>query len=309
MAVVQTSIASDRDLYPSRTYPEPVKFSRQDPVVYSDSQKAAPLTKAQLAEYEEKGFLFLDDIFGPEELSSLIREMKSMCLDEAIKRRPETITEKGSGEVRSVFSVHQLNKVFAKVAEDPRLVAVAEYILGDSVYIHQSRLNCKPGFEGKEFYWHSDFETWHTEDGMPRMRALSMSITLTPNDHNNGPLLLIPGSHRSFISCVGETPKDHYLSSLKQQEFGIPDQSSVADLIEQGGIETAVGDIGRIILFDCNTLHGSNGNITPYPRSNLFFVYNALSNKVSQPFASNSIRPEFIGARHSIKPIKSVIFN
>src|SRR3546814_10756649 len=44
-----------------------------------------------------------------------------------------------------------------------------------------SRLNYKPGFKGKEFYWHSDFETWHVEDGMPQMRALSMSILLAEN--------------------------------------------------------------------------------------------------------------------------------
>lgn len=309
MAVVQTTAAFDRDLYPSRVFSEPVKFGRQDPVVYSDSRTSAPLTQAQLMEYEKKGFLFLDDIFSSEELFSMINEMEEMRCDGGIKSRPETITEKNNGEVRSVFAVHQLNQVFAKVAEDPRLVALAEYILGDRVYLHQSRLNYKPGFKGKEFYWHSDFETWHTEDGMPRMRALSMSITLTPNNYNNGPLMLIPGSHKSFVSCVGETPKDHYLSSLKQQEFGIPDQASVTELIEQGGIETAIGDIGRIILFDCNTLHGSNGNITPQPRSNVFFVYNAMSNKVVQPFASDTARPEHIGARHSIKPLRSAIFN
>src|SRR3546814_19751740 len=72
-------------------------------------------------------------------------------------------------------------------------------------YIHQSRLNYKPGFKGKEFYWHSDFETWHVEDGMPRMRALSMSVLLAENTPHNGPLMLIPGSHQSFLTCVGET--------------------------------------------------------------------------------------------------------
>lgn len=63
----------------------------------------------------------------------------------------------------------------------PRLLDIAQFLLDDEVYIHQSRLNYKPGFRGKEFYWHSDFETWHVEDGMPRLRALSISITLTEN--------------------------------------------------------------------------------------------------------------------------------
>src|SRR3546814_10424765 len=80
------------------------------------------------------------------------------------------------------------------------------------------------GFKGREFYWHSDFETWHVEDGMPRMRALSMSVLLAENTPHNGPLMVIPGSHRTYLTCLGETPDDHYLSSLKKQEYGVPDE-------------------------------------------------------------------------------------
>ncbi|MBJ7550799.1 ectoine hydroxylase [Marinomonas ostreistagni] len=309
MAELQTLKYGTEDCYPSRIYSKPVRIPRQDPVVYSKASDNAPLTAAQIAEYERKGFLFLDDLFTQQELALMIEEMQRMREDPSIKNREESITEQNSGAVRSVFSLHTLSDVFAKLAEDPRLVAIAEYLLGDKVYIHQSRLNYKPGFSGKEFFWHSDFETWHTEDGMPRMRALSMSIALTKNEAQNGPLMLIPGSHKSFISCVGETPKNHHLHSLKKQEFGVPDEQSLIQMVREGGIETAIGPLGRITLFDCNTMHGSNGNITPNPRSNLFFVFNAVSNQVTNPFAKVPARPEYIGTRDSIKPLKSVIFN
>jgi ectoine hydroxylase len=58
-----------------------------------------------------------------------------------------------------------------------------------------------------------------------------------------------------------------------------------------------------VILFDCNTLHGSNGNITPFPRSNAFFVFNAWSNRPQRPFAAAKRRPEFLGARAPEAPI------
>src|SRR3546814_6672767 len=90
-------------------------------------------------------------------------------------------------------------------------------LLDSDVYVHQSRINLKPGFRGKEFYWHSDFETWHTEDGMPSMRAVSCSVLLTPNHSWNGPLLTIAGSHKWFVSCVGETPANHHEVSLRRQ--------------------------------------------------------------------------------------------
>src|SRR5690606_39163792 len=156
--------------------------------------------------------------------------------------------------------------------------------LDSEVYIHQSRVNLKPGFHGKEFYWHSDFETWHVEDGMPRMRAVSCSILLTPNTPYNGPLMLVPGSHKQYVACVGRTPEDHYTQSLRRQEFGVPDDDSLARLVEQGGIEAPTGPAGSLLLFDCNTMHGSSSNISPFPRSNLFFVYNSVENRVQAPY-------------------------
>src|SRR5690606_24873308 len=159
--------------------------------------------------------------------------------------------------VRSVFAVHRLSQKLAALARDPRLLNVARQILGSEVYLHQTRANLKPGFSGKEFYWHSDFETWHVEDGMPRMRALSCTVLLTDNNACNGPLMLMPGSHLHFISCKGETPDDNYKSSLKKQETGIPDEISLQLLAEQGGVHPATARPGSVIFFDCNTMHGS----------------------------------------------------
>jgi ectoine hydroxylase len=190
----------------------------------------------------------------------------------------------------------------ARLAADERLAGVARFLLDDDVYVHQSRLNYKPGFQGKEFYWHSDFETWHAEDGMPRMRALSMSVLLAENTPNNGPLMLIPGSHRTFLSCVGATPEDHYKMSLKRQEYGVPDETNLAELAFSNGIVAPVGKPGTVIVFDCNMMHGSNGNITPFPRANAFLVYNAVSNRLEAPFAAAKPRPPFIAARE-VAPI------
>ena len=208
-----------------------------------------------------------------------------------------------SGALRSIFAIHRQSPLFARLARDARLLDIARFILGDEVYVHQSRLNYKPGFDGKEFYWHSDFETWHVEDGMPRMRALSASLLLSENSQVNGPLMLIPGSHRTYVTCVGETPSDHYKQSLRKQEYGVPDRESLEKLTRSAGhIAVPTGPVGTLILFDCNTMHGSNGNITPFPRSNAFFVYNAISNALVAPFGAPAPRPEFVAARTAIAP-------
>lgn len=286
-----------KDIYPSRHAAQAEFLPRLDPVVHSDWHADAPVTRAQAETFEQKGYLVLDDIFTEEEITYLQGEAGKLLADPAALDAETIITEPGGSEIRSIFEIHAQSRVIARLAADARLADVARFLLGDAVYLHQSRLNYKPGFQGREFYWHSDFETWHVEDGMPRMRALSMSILLAENTPHNGPLMLIPGSHRTFLTCVGETPEDHYRMSLKKQEYGVPDEDSLAELACRHGIDAPIGKPGAVVIFDCNVMHGSNGNITPFPRANAFLVYNAVSNRLVAPFGVEKPRPTFIAAR------------
>ncbi|HWK53476.1 MAG TPA: ectoine hydroxylase, partial [Hyphomicrobiales bacterium] len=258
----------DVDRYPSRDTPQPRMLPREDPVVYGTWTPEAPLGMEQTEDFARDGYLVLEQMFSPAEVALLQQEAAGLLANPLALQRETLITEPDSLEVRSIFAVHEQSRLMARLAADARLAGVAQFLLESEVYLHQSRLNYKPGFKGREFYWHSDFETWHTEDGMPRMRALSMSVLLAENTPHNGPLMLIPGSHRTFLSCVGATPADHYKQSLKQQEYGVPDQASLSELVARHGIVAPTGAPGTVILFDCNTMHGSNGNITPAPRSN-----------------------------------------
>lgn len=294
--------------YESRVDNEAAIVARRDPTVYSDLSKPSRtgLNLVQLTGYEQNGYVFLEDFFSDQEVALFNAELQRMLADPLLPRCEESVTEPGSTAVRSIFSVHTLNEFFIRLARDRRLVDIGRQILGSEVYIHQSRANLKPGFEGKEFYWHSDFETWHVEDGMPRMRAVSCSIALTENNECNGPLMLIPGSHRHFISCVGATPKEHYKDSLKKQEYGTPDPASVRLLADKGGIVSIKGRAGSVVFFDCNTIHGSNSNISPYPRSNLFIVYNSVENQLQAPRGGLAPRPEFIATREDFTPVEPI---
>ena len=295
---------NEPDLYPSRIEDRPRILERRDPVVHTRWSAAAPLSQEQTEAYERDGFLVLRDVFDQAEIEMLRRESARLRGDPAALLPESTITEPGSGAVRSVFKVHDQSPTFGRLAADARLAEVARFLLGDEVYLHQTRVNYKPGFRGKEFYWHSDFETWHVEDGMPRMRALSMSILLTENRSFNGPLMLIPGSHKRYLTCVGATPENHYKESLKKQDIGVPDEASLTELAAAGGIVAPTGPAGTVVLFDCNTMHGSNGNITPFARSNAFIVYNAVSNALGAPFGPKTPRPEVIATRESLAPIE-----
>lgn len=288
-----------KDVYPSRVSSEPKIEERKDPVLHGTAEQLAkgPLSKGQVSSYEKNGFLLLENLFSDDEVEKMKSELNRIWKESESSPSPHVIREPESEEVRSVFAIHQTDDAFNKVSRDARIQGAAKQVLGSDVYVHQSRINFKPGFKGKEFYWHSDFETWHVEDGMPRMRAVSFSILLDDNVPYNGSLMLVPGSHKHYITCVGQTPDDHYKQSLRRQEYGVPDQESLTWLVNNYGLAMPSAKAGSVLMFECNTMHGSNSNITPLPRRNVFMVYNSVENALSDPFSGGKPRPDFVAAR------------
>ncbi|MFB5660847.1 ectoine hydroxylase [Alteribacillus sp. HJP-4] len=294
------------DLYPTRQGNKTHIMERKDPVVHQNKEyENGPLSKQELKSYENNGYLMFEKLFNDDEVSIMKSELERTMKMNQKRDTDDVIKEPGSNEIRSVFEIHKDSGFFQALAKNHRIVRAAEQLLGSQVYITQSRINFKPGFKGKEFYWHSDFETWHAEDGMPNMRALSCSIILTDNYEYNGPLMLIPGSHKWYVSCPGETPDQNFKSSLQKQETGVPDNESMEWLVDRAGgrIDRATGPAGSVLFFECNTMHGSAGNISPYPRSNVFFVFNSVKNKLTDPFSGKDPRPEFLANRDNISSI------
>ncbi|SCD51326.1 ectoine hydroxylase [Streptomyces sp. DvalAA-19] len=290
------------DLYPSRGAAE-MTTPRQDPVIWSAPGAPGPIAAKDLQSYEHDGFLTVDQLITPDEVAVYRAELDRLITDPLIRADERSIVEKQSQNVRSVFEVHRISEVFAGLVRDERVVGRARQILGSDVYVHQSRINVKPGFGASGFYWHSDFETWHAEDGLPNMRTVSVSIALTENFNTNGGLMIMPGSHKTFLGCAGETPKDNYKKSLQMQDAGTPSDEALTKMADRHGIRLFTGKAGSATWFDCNAMHGSGDNITPYARSNVFIVFNSVENTAQEPFAAPIRRPEFIGAR-DFTPVK-----
>lgn len=290
------------DLYPTRGTEE-VLIERKDPVVWSEPGTPGPITADELAGFDRDGFLAIDQLITPDEVSVYHAELSRLIDDPTMRADERSIVEPRSQEIRTIFEVHKISELFAKLAADPRVVGRARQILGSDVYVHQSRINVKPGFGASGFYWHSDFETWHAEDGLANMRTVSVSIALTKNHDTNGGLMIMPGSHKTFLGCEGATPKDNYKRSLQMQDAGIPSNETLTRLASDYGIRLFTGEAGSATWFDCNAMHGSGDNITPFPRSNVFIVFNSVENTAVEPFAAPVRRPDYIGAR-DFTPVK-----
>ncbi|WNG87004.1 ectoine hydroxylase [Mycobacterium sp. ITM-2016-00317] len=282
------------DRYPTRLAEQIDPIAREEPTVWG-AATAGPLTDADLRTMASNGYLVQRDAVDPTWLPALTAELDRIGAT-ADAADPRIIREPG-GSIRSVFQPHLFSDVVSEVITSDTVLPVARQLLGSDVYLHQARINMMPGFTGTGFYWHSDFETWHAEDGMPEMRAVSCSIALTRNFPFNGSLMVMPGSHQVFYPCVGATPPDHHASSLVKQEIGVPSQATLTMAADRHGIDQVTGPAGTALWFDCNIMHGSGSNITPYPRSNIFLVFNSVENRLVAPYRAEAPRPEYLAAR------------
>lgn len=284
------------DLYPSRVGEEERIIERPDPVVWGGGDPVGEhaLSREQVEAFDRDGFIvlegYMEDWVEPlrDELARMTRELKG---------RPEVVSEPDSDVVRSIFSVERFSGLMDSFARHPKMLDIARQLMGGDVYVHQSRINIKPPVDGRSFPWHSDFETWHVEDGLPRMRVVTGWIMLTENTPYNGPLFVIPGSHRRYVSCAGITPEDHHLESLKKQRFGSPSRKAIEELARDGGIAGVFGGPGTVVFHECNIMHGSPDNISAWARSNLFFVYNSVHNTPLKPFGCARPRPAHLANR------------
>lgn len=292
-----------KDLYPSRAKEEKI-IKRVDKTVYSKEKIGNySLDEKELEVYEKNGFIIIPEAFSAKEIKKFRQELKQLELNEKLWKKEEFISEPNDNKLRTIFNQHLFSKIYKKLSKDPRILNKVMQILGSDVYIHHGRINVKRAYQGKSFPWHSDFETWHSEDGLPNCRCLSAWLMLTDNTQFNGPLYLIKESHKKFVSCKGTTPKDNYKKSLKKQEYGVPSIDAIKQLSKNDKLVSAIGKAGTLVLHDGNILHGSADNISPEDRTNIFFVYNSVKNTPVKPFASKSPRADFLCLK-DFKPLK-----
>ncbi|HEX4917591.1 MAG TPA: phytanoyl-CoA dioxygenase family protein [Limnobacter sp.] len=290
-------VSAVRDPYPTRDKVEGALIRRAEPVVYSEWGRGAPLTKSQTEQFERDGYLVLTDVFSAHQLEQLRAASEHVAKVCKGKYEDRLICEPGGEQLRTLFGIHALTGVLQHTASDPRILDVVEFLLNDAVYVHQSRLNFKSPQYGSGFEWHSDFETWHAEDGMPGMRAISATVLLTDEVSGDGSLKFMPKSHKTFVACPGETPRNTVQESFDVQAVGKPPALLLDLLEEHGGIEEVVAPAGSVLLFDCNVMHGAGRNSSEFLRANLYYVYNAVCNALTAPYAARHQRPSFMANR------------
>ena len=102
------------------------------------------LTDAQRREFEDHGFLLLPALFSEDEIAAVRAEVEMV----ASREGPEVVAEPEAEAVRLFYSAHRFNQAFQRLSRHPRWLEPMEALMGEPIYIHQSRLNPKAAFRG-----------------------------------------------------------------------------------------------------------------------------------------------------------------
>jgi ectoine hydroxylase len=111
----------------------------------------------------------------------------------------------------------------------------------------------------------------------------------------NGPLMLIPGSHRHGMIEVGAARgtggwQDNVAADLKYSL----DRDTIERLVREGGIVAPKGPRGSVLIFHPNLAHASVPNLSPWDRTMLIVTYNSVANV---PVPPGEPRPDFLVSR------------
>ena len=132
-------------------------------------------------------------------------------------------------------------------------------LVGPSVRLHGSKLNMKAPRYGSPVEWHQDWAFYpHTNDDL-----LAVGVMLDDCGLENGPLLVVPGSHTGPIW-------DHHAEGYF---CGAIDPGA-----HQGGDRprgAAHGRAGSMSFHHVRLLHGSAQNVSDQPRTLLLYEYAA----------------------------------
>jgi phytanoyl-CoA hydroxylase len=163
--------------------------------------------------------------------------------------------------VRRIKKPHLVDSVFAEFMRSPRLLDVLSALLGPSgVRLHGSKLNLKAPEYGSPVEWHQDWAFYpHTNDDL-----LAVGVLLDDATAENGPLLVLPGSHRG-PTFDHHGADGHFCGAMDPS----PSQLDFAAALP------LIAPAGSCSFHHVRAVHGSAQNRSPHSRNLLLYEFAA----------------------------------
>ena len=230
------------------------------------------LTPEQRAAYQRDGYLLVADAINPDELAALRRDFDAWVAEsrthaaaygEIIDGRPRFDLERGHSAahpaLRRVNSPQEVSDAYFNVMAHSRLTKIVADVVGPNVKFHHAKINSKLPGTATAVKWHQDFPfTPHSNDDLVTALLFVDEVT-----DENGPLKVLPGSHRGAIHSLWHDGKF----------TGAIDDAVAAD--SQAKSIRCIGKAGSVCLMHTRLLHGSAPNHSALPRTLYICVFSA----------------------------------
>lgn len=223
------------------------------------------LTPTQIKVYAEEGYLVLPDLLTETEVADLRRAIDGLVAGAAETATSNAIYDLEDGhsakqpQVRRLKEPHLHHPAFAGLVRHPALIGVLSRLWPSGVRFDASKLNMKSAGFGAPVEWHQDWAFYpHTNDDLAAVGF--MIDDFTPD---NGPMLVIPGSHRGPIH-------DHHVDGVF---CGAIDP--VRSGLDFSRAVPLLGRAGSVTVHHVRLVHGSATNRSNRPRRFLLHQYRA----------------------------------
>jgi ectoine hydroxylase len=245
-------------------------------------------------EYQSKGYITVKGLFSAKEV-----EVLNQATSDVVQMDGPQVMRERNGLPHVIYGMHLMDKRLAALTRHPKIVAIAEQLLGDKIYVHQSRVNAKQT-GGAIVNWHQDFGTYHRVDGVPRPDGIMIAIFLNDVSDYNAPLMAVPGSHvEGVVSQASTLTEAEDRDRASKYRYDIT-MEKMSELIDQYGLEHIIGPAGSVVFMNMQVVHGSTVNITPLRRVILYLNVCTVDNQ-----GTSFARPEYLAARDfsAIEPL------
>ncbi len=227
--------------------------------------RGAMLTKAEIEQYRELGYLVVSGVFDAELLAEIRGAVDAIIADAGkvtthtdVYDLEESHTQQAP-RVRRIKTPHKHFPFFAELTRNPRITGVLAQLIGSDLRLHGAKLNMKSAGYGAAVEWHQDWAFYpHTNDDV-----LATGLYLDDCDMANGPLLVVPGTHKG---PVYDHHADGYFVGAMAPEIEGLDYAEAVPL---------TGKAGSMTIHHARLVHGSALNTSSKPRRLLLHEYTA----------------------------------
>src|SRR5436305_1742930 len=223
------------------------------------------LSPADLATYRRDGFIVLPDILKLDEVEALrgvteefVRNARSVAANDEIYDLEDTHSA-AEPRVRRIKTPHLHHPEYARAARHPRIVEVLKD-LWRTVRFDTGKLNMKSAGYGAPVEWHQGWAFYpHTNDDLA-----AVGIMLDDIDRENGPMLVVPGSHKGPV--YDHQGRYGRFCGASDPQHGDRDFSRAMPCL---------GKAGSVTVHHVRAVHGSATNLSGRERRVLLFQYRA----------------------------------